>query len=84
MDLSANKTPIEELGKVCLGALILDTFIVVLLKSDTKNNGRNLISWTILIRIFIFQIIMMLVSISTVLNAEHREDFGEINAGLMK
>ena len=44
MDLSANKTPIEELGKVCLGALILDTFIVVLLKSDTKNNGRNLIS----------------------------------------
>ena len=84
MDLSANKTPIEELGKVCLGALTLDTFIVVLLKSDTKNNGRNLISWTILIRIFIFQIIMMSVSISTVLNAEHREDFGEINAGLMK
>ena len=27
---------------------------------------------------------MMSVSISTVLNAEHREDFGEINAGLMK
>ena len=84
MDLSANKTPIEELGKVCLGVLILDTFIVVLLKSDTKNHGRNLISWTILIRIFIFQIIMMSVSINTVLNAEHREDFGEINAGLMK
>ena len=27
---------------------------------------------------------MMSVSINTVLNAEHREDFGEINAGLMK
>ena len=80
MDLGANKTPIEELGKVCLGALILETFIVVLLKSGKKNHGRNLI----LIRSFIVQIIMMSLSINTVLNAEHREDFGEINAGLMK
>ena len=57
---------------------ILETFILVLLESDTKNHGKNLI------RTFIVQIIIMLVSINMVLDAEHRYDFGRIRVGLMK
>ena len=64
--------------------LILETFILVLLESGTKNHGKNLISWKILIRSFIVQIIMMLVLINMMLNVEHHEDFGKIRDGLMK
>ena len=38
----------------------------------TESQGKNLISWKILIRSFIAQIIMMSVLINTVLNTEHR------------
>ena len=55
-----------------LEVLILETFILVLMKSCTENYGKNLISWKILIRSFIVQIIMIGVSINMVLNAEHR------------
>ena len=64
--------------------LILETFILVLLESGTKNHGKNLINWKILIRSFIVQIIMMLVLINMMLNVEHHEDFGKIRDGLMK
>ena len=44
---------------------ILEIFILVLLESGTKNLGQNLISS------FIVQIVMMLVSVNMVLNAEN-------------
>ena len=45
---------------------ILEIFILVLLESGTKNHGQNLI------RSFIVQIVMMLVSVNMVLNVENR------------
>ena len=57
---------------------ILEIFILVLLESSTKSHGKNSISQKVLIRSFIVQIIMMLVLINMVLNAEHRKDFGKI------
>ena len=44
---------------------------VVLMENATKNHGKNLISWKILIMSIIVQIIMMLVLINIVLNVEH-------------
>ena len=44
----------------------------------------EIISWKIMIRIFIVQIIMMTVSRNMVLKVEHRYDFGKIRVGLMK
>ena len=57
---------------------ILEIFILVLLESSTKSHGKKSISQKVLIRSFIVQIIMMLVLINMVLNAEHRKDFGKI------
>ena len=50
---------------------ILGTFILVLMGSGTENPGKNSISWKVLIKSIIAQIIMMLVSINMVLNAEY-------------
>ena len=72
MDFGTNKMPVEELKKVRLAVLILETFILVLLESGTENHEKNLISWKILIRSIITQIIRMLVSKNMVLNAVHR------------
>ena len=72
MDFGANKTTVEVLEKVHLEVLILETSILVLLESGTKNHGKNSISWKILIRSIIVQIITMWVLINMVLNAEHR------------
>ena len=44
MDFGANKIPVEELKKVRLAVLILETFILVLLESGTENHEKNLIS----------------------------------------
>ena len=44
MDFSPNKTPIEIIKKVLLVVLILETFILVLMKSGTKIHGNNLFS----------------------------------------
>ena len=44
MDFSVNKTPIEVIKEVRLVVLILETFILVLMGSGTKNHGKNLIS----------------------------------------
>ena len=54
-----------------LEVLILETFILVLMKSGTKGHGKNSIICKILIRNFIANFIMMSVSINMVLNAEH-------------
>ena len=43
MNFSPNKTPIEII-RVLLVVLILETFILVLMKSGTKIHGKNLIS----------------------------------------
>ena len=72
MDVSPNKKPIEVINKVRLEVLILETFILVFMESGTENRRKNLISWKILIKSIIVQIIMMSVSINMVLNAEHR------------
>ena len=40
--------------------------------NGTKTHGKNLISWKIVIRSIIAQIILMSVSINMVLNVEHR------------
>ena len=42
MKFSPNKTQIEIIKKVHLVVLILETFILVLMKSGTKIHGKNL------------------------------------------
>ena len=44
MDFSPNKTPIEIIKEGALVVLILETFILMLIRSGTKNHGKNLIS----------------------------------------
>ena len=63
---------------------ILETFILELMRSGTESKGKGLISWKILIRSIIVQVITMLVLLNMVLNVKHRQDFGKIKAGLMK
>ena len=42
MDFSPKKTPIEIIKKVHLVVLILETFILILIKNGTKIHGKNL------------------------------------------
>ena len=42
MDFSPNKTPIEIIKKVLLVVLILETFILILIKNGTNIHGKNL------------------------------------------
>ena len=74
----------KEIKKVRLEEPILRTFILVLMGSGTENHGQNSISWKVLIKSIIAQIIMISVSINMVLNAEHCSDFGKTKVGLMK
>ena len=53
------------------------------MKSCNERHGKNLISLKILIRIFIAQVIMMLVLINMMLNVEHRKDFRKVKGVLM-
>ena len=69
--VEAIKTPVEVSKKVHLVEQILEKFILVLMKNGTKKLGKNLISWKILIRSIIVQVIMMLVLINMVLNVQH-------------
>ena len=46
-------------------------FILVLMGSGTESHGKSLISWKILIRSIIAQVIMTLVLINMLLNVEH-------------
>ena len=65
-----------------LEELVLEKSILVLMVSGPESHGKNLMSWEVLIRSVIAQIIMMLVLINTVLNVEHHYDFGKIKAEL--
>ena len=42
MDFSQNKIPIEIIKKVLLVVLILETFILILIKNGIKIHGKNL------------------------------------------
>ena len=44
MDFNPNKTTIEIIKEGAFVVLILETFILVLMRSGTKNHGKNLIS----------------------------------------
>ena len=71
MDFSANKTTTEIIKEVHSEEHILETFFLMLMVNGTENYGNNLISWKILVRSFIAQLIMMLVLINMVLSVEH-------------
>ena len=72
MDSGANKTPAEVIKKVHLEEHISETSILVLTENGKKSHEKNFISLKILIRSITARIIMMLVSINMVLNAEYR------------
>ena len=42
MDFSPNKTPIKIINKVLLVVVILEMFILILIKNGTKIDGKNL------------------------------------------
>ena len=85
MDFGANKTPTEVIKESAFGGMYFrDIYSGVTGKCGTKNHGKNLISWKILIRSFIVQVIMVLVLNKYVLNAEHRQDLGKIKFGSIK
>ena len=44
MKFGASKTPVKINREGAFGVLILETFILVLIGSGTKNHGKNLIS----------------------------------------
>ena len=44
MDFSPNKTPIEIIKEGAFGGTFLETFILVLMGTGTKNHGKSLIS----------------------------------------
>ena len=44
MNLSPNKTPIEIIKEGAFAVLILETFILVLMRNGTKIHGKNLFS----------------------------------------
>ena len=74
---------LEQLRKVHSEELALEIFILLLMVNGTESRRKNLMSWEILIRSVISQIIMVLVVINMVLNVEHHYDFGKINVGLI-
>ena len=44
MDFGVNKTPVEVIKEGMLEVLILETFILMLMRSCAKSHGKNLIS----------------------------------------
>ena len=54
MNISPNKTPIEVIKVI----LVLETFILLLMRTGTKIHGKNLLSYKILMQNFMHQIIM--------------------------
>ena len=59
MGFSQNKTPIEIIKEGAFGVLILEIFILVLMKSGTKIHGKNLFIQKILMLNFMHQIVLM-------------------------
>ena len=76
MDIGANKTPVEVIKEGVFGGTSLETFILVLMVNGIESHGKNLMSWKILIRGIIVQIVMMLVLINRVY-------FGKVKGGLI-
>ena len=72
MEFGANKTPIEVIKEDPFGGTYFRDIYSSINGKWYRNSWKDLISWKILIRNFIVQIIMILVSINMVLNAEHR------------
>ena len=44
MNFSPNKTPVEIIKEGAFDSTILETFIVILIRSGTKIHGKNLFS----------------------------------------
>ena len=44
MDFGATKTPVDVIKGGVYGGTFLETFILVLMGSDTKSHGKNLIN----------------------------------------
>ena len=44
MDFGANKTPVEVIKEDIQKKLVLETFILTLMKNGIENHGKNLIS----------------------------------------
>ena len=72
MDFGGNKRPIEVIKEGAFGGTYFRNIYSGVNETGTKSHGKNLISQKILIRSIIAQVIMILVSISMVLNVEHR------------
>ena len=76
------------------GELIFETSILVLMVNDTEHHGKNFMSWEILVKSIIAQIITMLMLMlvlinvalmlimsvlkNMVLDVEHHQEFGKI------
>ena len=84
MDFGANKTPVEVIRKGPFGGTYFGDIYSGINGEWYKKSWKNLISWKLLIRGIIAQIIMIVVLINMVLNVGHHWDFGKINAALMK
>ena len=72
MDFVVNETPVEVIKEDAFGgAHFRDIYPGVIVERGTKSQWKNSISWKILIRSFIAQVIKMLVLVNMMLNAEH-------------
>ena len=67
MDFGANKTPVEVIKQGAFGGI----YMLVMIVNGAESHGKNLMSWEILIKSIIAQIIMELVLINMVFNVEH-------------
>ena len=67
-----------------LGEHILETFILALLESGTKNREKKFDQFKNIDQRFYFSDFKTSVSINMLLNAEHRQYFGRIRIGLIK
>ena len=71
IDFDANKIPIKVNKEGAFGGTYFRDIYSVLMESGTKCHEKNLISWNMLIRSIIAQIIMMLVLLHIVLHMKH-------------
>ena len=72
MDFGANKTPVKVIKEGAFGETYFTDIYSSVNEKLYKNHGKNLISWKILIRTIIVQIIPMLVLINMQLNVKYR------------
>ena len=84
MGFGANKTPVEVIRAGAFGGTYFRNIYYSVSGKRYKKSRKEFdqlkdIDWN-----FIVQILMILVLIYMVLNAEHRQDFGKIKVGLMK